>query len=38
MRYGKNPGKGTLSVWGGEEDVFQENSTKVPVSLGGEHA
>src|SRR5690606_495020 len=34
MRYGKNAGKGTLSVWGGEERVFADNTTPVPLFLG----
>jgi cystathionine gamma-synthase len=38
MRYGKNAGKGTLSVWGGEERVFAENTTQVPVFMGVAHA
>jgi len=38
MRYGKNAGKGTLSVWGGEESAFAERSTQVPVFMGVAHA
>lgn len=38
MRYGENAGKGTLSVWGGEEHLIAENSTQVPVFLGVAHA
>jgi cystathionine gamma-synthase len=38
MRYGKNAGKGTLSVWGGEESAFSERSTQVPVFMGVAHA
>jgi len=38
MRYGKNAGKGTLSVWGGEERAFAENTTQVPVFMGVAHA
>jgi len=38
MRYGKNAGKETLSVWGGEESAFAERSTQVPVFMGVAHA
>jgi len=38
MRYGHDAGKGTLSVWGGEERVFADNTTQVPVYLGVAHA
>ena len=38
MRYGRDAGKGTLSVWGGEERVFADNTTQVPVYLGVAHA
>jgi cystathionine gamma-synthase len=38
MRYGQDAGKGTLSVWGGEERVFADNTTQVPVYLGVAHA
>ncbi len=38
MRYGKNAGKGTLSVWGGEEGGFPEGTTQVPLFLGVAHA
>ena len=38
MRYDQDAGKGTLSVWGGEERVFADNTTQVPVYLGVAHA
>lgn len=38
MRDLKNVSKGTLAVWGGEEEIQAERSTQVPVFLGAAHA
>jgi len=38
MRDLKKVSKGTLAVWGGEEEIQAERSTQVPVFLGAAHA
>lgn len=38
MRNLKNVSRGTLAVWGGEEEIQAERSTQVPVFLGAAHA
>lgn len=38
MRDLKKAGRGTLAVWGGEEEIQPGRSTQVPVFLGAAHA